>query len=113
MSDQEYGEEEGGAAEDNDSGPADDGAVGSAEDATKDKAAVQEVRATPVPKPLRADSLEVAPESAAVPAAVAPAAASAPSNAPTMAVLARNVPNHPFCLLGNDLEKMKKEIFND
>ena len=114
LSDQEYGEEEGGAAEDNDSGPADDGAVGSAEDATKDKAAVQEVRATPVPKPLRADSLDVAPESAAVPAAVAPAAAaSAPSNAPTMAVLARNVPNHPFCLLGNDLEKMKKEIFND
>jgi len=96
-------EEEAAGEEEEEEEKGDSGAAGSAEEATKDKAVVPDVRATAVPMPpRRMDSLDVAP--------VTSAPTAQRSNEPTMAVLALKLPNRPISLVGNNADILRATI---
>jgi hypothetical protein len=100
---EEQEEEAAGEEEEEEEEKGDSGAAGSAEEATKDKAVVPDVRATAVPMPpRRMDSLDVAP--------VTSAPTAQRSNEPTMAVLALKLPNRPISLVGNNADILRATI---
>jgi|WetSurMetagenome_2_1015567.scaffolds.fasta_scaffold00274_26 hypothetical protein len=100
---------------DDDDNEPDAGAVGSAEEATKDKAPVQNVHAAPMAVPSRTDSLDVIETPPSVPLTTAAAAASTTSATngkaaePTLAVVALKLPGRPIFLLGTNDEQLKSE----